>query len=122
MNSKQQDLNREYHKYLQSSEWRMRAEKRLRIDHYQCQACGSVGVPGNELEVHHWTYRNIFHENPETDLVTLCRCCHKLIHNAMNRVTDLKSGRHGWKDVPNVPKRVSVVNINGYNYEYFDEP
>lgn len=89
-----------YTQYLQSDEWKQKRLQRLAIDHYTCQFCGSHGSADNQLETHHLTYRNLYHEDVYKDIVTACRSCHKLIHNGMNRVTG-EEGQRGWKrDLP----------------------
>lgn len=95
--------NQEYEVYLKSQEWREKCEQRRAIDGGRCVVCGCKGTPNNELEVHHISYRAIGHEDVFTDLVTLCRNCHKNAHLLMNRVTS-PNGRHGWKDgrYPNI--------------------
>jgi len=64
--------------YLKSDEW-----KKLRslILHTtpNCQCC-AVKIAS---EVHHMTYRNIV-DVKVTDLLPVCRTCHKFIHNAIN--------------------------------------
>lgn len=87
----------EYSIYLLSPEWKRIAEKRKEIDNHACCMCGCTGTMNNPLQVHHLSYRNVGNENVYTDVMTLCRICHKSIHKAMNRVTDA-NGRKGWKD------------------------
>lgn len=102
-----------YREYLQSEQWKRIAEQRMRIDGYVCQCCGCRGTQANPLEVHHLSYRHIGDEAGRVyeDLVTLCRACHKGLHNTMNRVTD-RNGRRGWKDSGNVPQ-VHVFTVGG---------
>lgn len=102
-----------YKEYLKSPKWKAIAEKRLMIDGHTCQGCGSRGTARNPLEVHHLSYKYIYHEEERIfeDLVTLCHECHKNIHAIMNRVTNA-DGRRGWKDNANIPK-ISVWTING---------
>ena len=95
--------NRNYAKYLCSAEWTDKAKQRMRIDGYQCQFCGCRGTTLNPLECHHLTYKNIYHENPYADLVTVCRSCHKGTHRLMQRITD-EHGKRGFSNtyVPDV--------------------
>lgn len=83
--------------YLQSADWKRIAEKRKEIDGHVCVMCGSKGTQNNPLQVHHFSYKHVGNENPYTDLVTLCRNCHKDVHRLMDRVTD-ENGRKGWRD------------------------
>lgn len=101
----------EYAYYLLSDDWRQKSKERMKIDGYMCTMCGGRGTALNPLEVHHLTYNNIYNENVFSDLVTLCHCCHKSIHNVMNRVTN-EEGRSGWKDNSYIPK-IHVYNISG---------
>ena len=103
--------NKEYLEYLKTDQWKRIAARRLEIDENTCQACGSVGTRDNPLEVHHLTYRSLYHEQDRIyeDLVTLCSSCHKLLHRSMNRVTS-PTGRRGWSDNKMIPK-VSCYRI-----------
>jgi 5-methylcytosine-specific restriction endonuclease McrA len=67
---------KKYKKYLLSNEW-----AQLKIDLFEyrgkeCEKCGETKY----LQVHHLSYKNIFHEEPE-DLMILCKYCHKKEHN-----------------------------------------
>ena len=100
----------DYEAYLKSEAWRKVANERLKIDHFTCVMCGSHGSPENPLETHHFNYRNLGHENPWLDLVTLCHTCHTLVTRLMNRVID-ENGSRGWnnKAIP----RITVYTISG---------
>lgn len=52
-------------------------EKRLNLDNYQCQMCGSK----EKLHVHHKKYGMIRLE----DLITLCSSCHQALHKDKER-------------------------------------
>ena len=105
--------NRKYQEYLKSDKWRRIALKRMEIDHFQCCMCGSRGTSGNCLEVHHLSYKYLYHEEERIyqDLVTLCHSCHKGTHALMNRQTDA-NGRRGWRDNNNIPA-ISVYTLSG---------
>jgi hypothetical protein len=64
-----------YQKYISSpsSEWH--GVRRAVLDRAcgHCERCGRR----RKLEVHHWTYANLFREDPNFDLEALCRRCHK---------------------------------------------
>ena len=104
-----------YETYLASDEWRRKAEDRLEVDNQKCVMCGCKGTSTNPLEVHHLTYHNIYHENVDKDLVTLCRVCHKNVHTMMNRTTNRTTGQRGWKDT--LPYSVHVVSVDGRTCE-----
>lgn len=102
-NNKDEDYRawtqKKYANYIDNDEnWQKKRIERMRIDDYTCQGCGSKGCTANPLQVHHLTYNNIYKEDVEKDLVTLCRSCHMTVHHMMNRITDVKNDRHGWKD------------------------
>lgn len=70
-----------YIEYLNSPEWRAVREQRLTKDKYTCRACGNT----KNLQVHHLSYSNIYHEKME-DLVTLCQECHSRLHKEKNDI------------------------------------
>ena len=86
----------EYLAYLETPEWKARAAKRREIDRGTCQLCG---VKSENLEIHHLNYFSITKENPFTDLISLCPCCHEAIHRMLCRITS-PDGRRGWSDLP----------------------
>lgn len=87
----------EYQEYLKTDKWNNKRKERLKIDNYQCCMCGCNGTMNNKLEIHHFTYRNIYNEDVYKDLLTLCSNCHKSVHYMMNRKTSA-DGKRGWKD------------------------
>lgn len=60
----------------------------IRLDGYTCQMCGSQF----ELGVHHCSYEVQIIET----LITLCKSCHKLVHNS-NYFKSKPKLKH-WKD------------------------
>lgn len=95
LNEWQKRKNEEYKIYLSSPEWKHKRDQRLKIDGNRCQACGTLGSPLNPIMCHHLNYKSVGHENPYTTLVSVCKCCHTLIHNALNRKID-PDGTRGW--------------------------
>lgn len=93
-----QESQDRYRAYINSPEWHEKKRLRMQIDGFVCQMCGCKGSKLNPLNVHHLSYHNIYHENVEKDLVTLCRSCHIGVHNMMNRITNSGTGQRGWKD------------------------
>lgn len=87
---------KEYLQYLQTPEWKSKADKRREIDRGTCQLCGKKT---ENLECHHLTYFHIKTEDPYVDLVSLCPRCHEAVHRMMCRVTS-PDGRRGWSDLP----------------------
>lgn len=110
--------NLRYKEYLKTEKWKRIVEKRLKIDGYQCVMCGTRGTAENKLEVHHLSYKFLYHEEDRIyqDLCTLCHLHHKAVHALMNRITD-PNGRHGWKDNSNIPQ-ISVYTIAGDDMEF----
>lgn len=108
----------DYAKYLMSDHWKETAKKRLEIDGYKCQMCGSYGTETNKIQVHHLSYKNLGHENIYTELVSCCSNCHKDIHSLMGRITDEHGGRMWDKSTP----KVHVYTLSGLDtYEYIVE-
>lgn len=66
-----------YYAYIKSRDWHEKVNERLHVDGYRCQICGTA----MNLTVHHITYDHLGYE-PMEDLITLCRECHKNIHEA----------------------------------------
>lgn len=112
--------NEKYKRYLQSDKWHWIANKRMEIDGYCCTACGCRGTTNNPLEVHHLSYKNLYHEETRIyeDLVTLCHVCHKQLHNIMNRTTS-NTGRRGWSNNTTIPQ-VHVFNVSGTELEHME--
>lgn len=68
---------KKYYEFLKSEYWQQTRELVLTRDNYTCVKCGNV----SNLQVHHLTYKNHGNEqNHLEDLVTLCKCCHTLVH------------------------------------------
>jgi len=65
-----------YQEYLQSPVWKSLRSKALKSANYRCQACNS----GNDFNVHHRKYPEVFGTEPVSDLIVLCRKCHKTFH------------------------------------------
>lgn len=107
------NIDNEYQNYLKSDKWRRLARQRMEIDNFKCVECGSSGTVNNPLEVHHISYKHLYHEEDRVyqDLMTLCHSCHKGLHRAMERVTN-EEGKKGWKDNPRIP-HTYTFNING---------
>lgn len=73
----------DYHKDLESDQWKVKREKILSRDGYKCQWCGSK----TNLQVHHKYYNKYPNgervrawDYPDSALITLCRSCHKRYH------------------------------------------
>ena len=70
------DLSSDYDKYisyLESDIWAEKRNKALERDKYHCSICGNP----NNLEVHHLRYPDVLGTELISDLMTLCRSCHK---------------------------------------------
>lgn len=70
----------DYHRYLQSHQWKARAQAARKRAGYRCQVCNSP----TDIAVHHRTYERLGHEKPE-DLTVLCQDCHALFHDKQHR-------------------------------------
>lgn len=79
-----------YHVYLLSTVWRELKNKALQSANHRCQTCNS---PLN-LNVHHRKYPKTLGTEPVSDLVVLCRACHKTFHR-LNTLSEIKQYRVG---------------------------
>lgn len=72
----------QYNQYLAAPEWQNKATLIKRRDGDKCLLCGNT----ENLVVHHLRYENVDWEHPGSepncDLVTLCRVCHRKFHDA----------------------------------------
>lgn len=68
-----------YKDQLKDKRWKKLANKIRKRDEYTCQMCGSH----KKLQVHHKHYiaGKMAWEYNDSDLITLCKDCHKKIHN-----------------------------------------
>jgi 5-methylcytosine-specific restriction endonuclease McrA len=53
----------------------------LERDSWRCQKCGCF----KNLDVHHVTRRSALGDDAETNLITLCRACHHILHRPTSR-------------------------------------
>lgn len=104
--------NQEYLAYLKTDKWKGIAHKRMTIDNFTCQMCGTNGTPANVLQVHHMSYRYLGNEENRIyeDLVTVCGQCHKLIHRLMSRKTGVN--RWGWGSRTDLPT-IGIYTLSG---------
>lgn len=63
-----------YRLYLKSDDWKEKREQKL-ADFPYCEECGTK----KRLQVHHLRYRKLY-DVRQSDLMTLCRTCHKAVH------------------------------------------
>lgn len=68
-----------YRKYIRHNDWKVKRNRRMKKDDGLCQMCLLGGREREATEVHHRTYKRIFHERM-ADLVSLCRSCHEHYH------------------------------------------
>lgn len=68
--------------YLRSDAWTLKRTSVLVRAGGWCEQCGAR----RPLEVHHLTYLRLTREDPEKDLMALCRDCHQREHDATVRV------------------------------------
>jgi len=69
------DRRLEYKKYLNSTKWKAIRREILLRDNYRCVYCYSM----DDLHIHHLNYDN-FKNEKLSDLITLCKGCHKGEH------------------------------------------
>ena len=75
-NKKKDTWNRNYARYLETSDWQIKRQQVLKRDNYICQGC----LTNKATEVHHLTYDNVTDELL-FQLVSVCRSCHDKIHS-----------------------------------------
>lgn len=70
----------DYHAYIRSPEWQA-VKQRYRASRLpqDCLRCGS----SENIELHHRSYRRLGRERL-SDIVPLCRDCHRRLHHARN--------------------------------------
>lgn len=94
--SKEQD--KEYQRMIHSVRWTKLSKAIKQRDDYVCQRCLALGLPIQAhtdtklLEVHHIVkavYDNNLYYEP-TNLITLCRTCHKIVDRKYNGKLDFK--------------------------------
>ena len=85
-------LRKGYNEYIGSAQWAKKRDARKKIDSNRCQTCHRDGS-AYRLEVHHATYKRLFDEDVENDLITLCVRC----HDAITSVT--RKGRYEDRDI-----------------------
>jgi 5-methylcytosine-specific restriction endonuclease McrA len=117
---KQLGRKKAYEIYIASSNWKQKREERLKIDKYECVACG---VKEN-LHVHHKYpsgYFNIQNEDVNDDLKTFCENCHMAIHNSINerryqdrdiKIPNYLEPREAQKELLSYGMENSTVQIN----------
>jgi hypothetical protein len=66
----------DYYEYIQSPEWKRKADEAKRAVGYRCQICNRHKSEVT-LDAHHRTYERLGHELPQ-DITVLCRDCHEL--------------------------------------------
>ena len=54
----------------------------LERDGWRCQQCGC----SKNLDVHHMRRRSALGDDAETNLITLCRECHQILHGSASRL------------------------------------
>lgn len=96
----------EYFKYLHSQIWAEKRNEALIRDGFHCSICQ---CPHN-IEVHHLRYPDVLGTESVSDLMTLCRDCHK------NLEAYKKGHKQGsitkWK-APSIPAHLYYINCEG---------
>jgi len=55
----------------------------LERDNWRCQICGCL----KNLDIHHLKRRSALGEDLETNLITVCRECHEILHGSAQEKT-----------------------------------
>lgn len=75
---KKSQRRKDYEAYLKTAVWKQKRQVALEHADHKCQLCSCA----EDLQVHHNTYKN-FKNEPESDLVVLCKFCHQNLHDIM---------------------------------------
>jgi len=75
------DFKAQYLAYIQSQEWELKRQETFKLFGRACKKCGAA----RHLQIHHKTYARFKHERVDTDLIPLCRPCHKGLHQFCKR-------------------------------------
>jgi 5-methylcytosine-specific restriction endonuclease McrA len=78
-------LSEEYLRYIHSPEWKKLRSQIIKRDGKKCRHCGV----NTKLQVHHLTYKRFGHEEP-SDLITLCKDCHRIEHDLPPEIRSIK--------------------------------
>jgi hypothetical protein len=126
----------EYKEYLESIEWKIKADYIKQERGFRCQMCNISGYV-MPLHVHHNTYERLGHEKG-SDLIVLCVDCHKIFHEhkkpQANKLElseqEIKKILHfngvspkndeAW-DGYELGKHIIQHIIDGYNSEFYDK-
>ena len=75
----------DYLRYLQSPSWLAKRHRLIRSNWAAvCYCCAVPHSPERPLDLHHLTYER-FGREIDTDLATVCRGCHDLIHSGIKQ-------------------------------------
>ena len=86
------DTKVSYQEQLRDHRWLVKRASVLKRDKYKCVLCGST----DNLQVHHTKYikgRNAW-EYPNYRLVTLCKDCHRKVHDDKNHKLNPDKNNH----------------------------
>ena len=111
-----------YSEYLKSPEWHKLRKQALNRADYRCQTCNGT----ESINVHHRVYPVKLGTEPITDLVVLCRCCHKIFHNKKvmpqykimlkAKISSGKKQVHLWVKLPTQPGKYRALCNPGLVY------
>ena len=76
----------EYREYLLSPQWRIKANKCLKLSKNKCLLTGKKAT-----HCHHLSYNNLKAELPVRDIVPLSAAAHKFIHNRLLWETPIRA-------------------------------
>lgn len=100
-----------YEEYLKSEQWQIKRKEIAQRENYTCQSCGKIVKRG--YNIHHLTYKRVGKER-SSDLVFLCRNCHKAIHDKKN---NQKAKKKEFKTKSYLPIVEDITNCINSNFE-----
>lgn len=101
-----------YEEYLKSEHWTNLRKEVLKRDNYKCVFCGY----DKKLQCHHIKYRTDLTTCTEKDIKTLCKRCHKYIHNRLDEIRHEKRTNSESKRLSKHERklrRIARIEING---------
>lgn len=87
-----------YDEYLETNHWRVMRQRTFCAHGTRCSKCSST----KNLHIHHKHYKTVGNEDPEHDLIPLCKKCHTLEHfpEEKARIPKSKKRRRNRKKKP----------------------
>lgn len=101
--------------YLKSHHW-FELKKVTLEQHPACHICKL----DKELVIHHLSYRHLFEEEYEKDIIVICNKCHGLAHNKYEQKPKYKSKKHNKKrKVNKFKEKLKKEALENKKFQYY---